>query len=697
MKTQEQIIRSGKVANYDEFLTENRKAINKQFAIIMRVLLIVGPLLAIMVKLRLFVGVTFESAIFITIYIVALTVINEILLRRRADSFLTSLIVLLAMEGLLLLVNSTHLTIYIAWFLVPLMALLFCDYKLYFIAVVINYCFMTFATWQNAAYFTERRTDFSSPVAYFAGRLGGLTVEMIAMVFARFSLCRIMSGHYRTLIEQFRTIKEHEAQMKDQMDTISAIARIYMTVYELDVVSETFKEITAHSKPVTNLIRDTRVNPQEMINLVMTNVTDEDHVDEILKFVNLSTLNDRLHDIDTIAIEYMNKQKLWRRGRFIVSGRDNSGQITHLLWLAEDIDQEKRERDRLIDTSERALAASEAKSSFLSNMSHEIRTPINAILGMNEMILRECNDKNILGYSESIRTAGSTLLGLVNDILDFSKIEAGKMEIIPVDYDLSSVINDLMNMIQTKADDKGLKLAFDISREVPKFLHGDEVRIKQIITNILTNAVKYTEKGTVTLYVSYEKITEEPDSIMLHVAVRDTGIGIRQEDMKKLFSEFDRIEEERNRNVEGTGLGMSITKRLLEMMGSSLQVESTYGLGSVFSFSLKQTVVKWEALGDYEEAYQSSLAGRKKYHEKIRAPEAEILVVDDTPMNLDVFIQLLKQTGIKIETATGGEEALSLSYDKKYDIIFLDHMMPDKDGIETLHELRASPVSVRLI
>jgi len=330
-------------------------------------------------------------------------------------------------------------------------------------------------------------------------------------------------------------------------------------------------------------------------------------------------------------------------------------------------------------------------------MSHEIRTPINAILGMNEMILRECNDKNILGYSDSIRTAGSALLGLVNDILDFSKIEAGKMEIIPVDYDLSSVINDLMNMIQTKADDKGLKLAFDISREVPKFLHGDEVRIKQVITNILTNAVKYTEKGTITLHASYEKITEEPDSIMLHVAVRDTGIGIRQEDMKNLFSEFDRIEEERTRNVEGTGLGMSITKRLLEMMGSSLQVESTYGLGSVFSFSLKQTVVKWEALGDYEEAYQSSLAGRKKYHEKIRAPEAEILVVDDTPMNLDVFIQLLKQTGIKIETATGGEEALSLSYDKKYDIIFLDHMMPDKDGIETLHELRASPVSVRLI
>ncbi len=689
MKTQEQIISSGKVTNYDEFLAENRKAINKQFAVIMRILVVVGPLLAIMIKLNLFMGVTFSAAIYITAYIVVLIVIQGILLRRHADSFLASFIVLLAVEGMLLLINSSHLTVYISWFLVPLMALLFCDFKMYFTAAIINYGFMTFATWQNAAYFTARRIDFSSPFAYFAGRLGGFTVEMIAMIFVGYGLCKIMSVHYRKLIEQFRTIREHEVHMKDQMDTISAIANIYMTVYELDATSETFKEITAHSKPITDLIGSTRVNPQEMINLVMTHVTDEDHLDEILKFVNLSTLNDRLRDIDTIAIEYRNKQKLWRRGRFIVSGRDENRQVTHLLWLVEDIDQEKRERDRLIDTSERALAASEAKSSFLSNMSHEIRTPINAVLGMNEMILRECKDRNILGYSESIKTAGSTLLGLVNDILDFSKIEAGKMEIIPVDYDLSSVINDLVNMIQTKADDKGLKLELEISREVPKFLNGDEVRIKQVVTNILTNAVKYTEKGMVTLSVAYEKISEEPDSIMLNVAVKDTGIGIKQEDMKKLFSEFDRIEEERNRNVEGTGLGMSITKRLLEMMGSSLRVESTYGLGSIFSFSLKQAVVKWEALGDYETAYQAALASRDQYHEKFRAPGAEVLVVDDTPMNLEVFKNLLKQTGIKIETADDGEEALSLAFDKKYDIIFLDHMMPGKDGIQTLHELRA--------
>ena len=263
------------------------------------------------------------------------------------------------------------------------------------------------------------------------------------------------------------------------------------------------------------------------------------------------------------------------------------------------------------------------------------------------------------------------------------------MEIIPVDYDLSSVINDLVNMIQAKADAKGLKLEFEISTEVPKLLHGDEVRIKQIITNILTNAVKYTEKGSVTFCVDYERIADEPDSVLLQVAVKDTGIGIKEEDMKKLFSEFDRIEEKRNRNVEGTGLGMSITKRLLEMMGSALEVESIYGLGSKFSFSLKQTVIEWTALGDYEAAYKAALGSRRKYREKFRAPEAEILVVDDTPMNLTVFTSLLKQTQVKIDTAVNGEECLSKAFDRKYDIIFLDHMMPDKDGIQTLQELRA--------
>ena len=337
--------------------------------------------------------------------------------------------------------------------------------------------------------------------------------------------------------------------------------------------------------------------------------------------------------------------------------------------------------------SERAKAESNAKSAFLSNMSHEIRTPINAILGMNEMILRECEDENILEYSENVRTAGSTLLGIVNDILDFSKIEAGKMEIIPVDYDLSTVLNDLVNMIQTRADDKGLLLKLEFDRGIPKLLHGDEVRLKQVITNILTNAVKYTEKGSVTFGVTYEKTGD--DSIDLKVWIKDTGIGIKPQDMEKLFGEFQRIEEERNRHVEGTGLGMSITRRLLEMMNSSLKVESVYGEGSTFSFILTQKVVKWDALGDYEAAYKASLSHHKKYREKFTAPDAAVLMVDDTPMNLTVFKSLLKLTGIRIDTATSGDEGLALARKNEYDIIFLDHMMPEKDGIETLHEMQS--------
>ncbi len=355
------------------------------------------------------------------------------------------------------------------------------------------------------------------------------------------------------------------------------------------------------------------------------------------------------------------------------------------------------EMDELLQRqSELAIAANKAKTSFLSNMSHEIRTPINSVLGMNEMILRESEDENILSYAESIRTAGNTLLGLVNDILDFSKIEAGKMEIIPVDYDLSSVINDLVNMVQARADEKGLVLKLHFNPDIPRLLHGDEIRIKQIITNILTNAVKYTEKGSVTFAMDFEPVRGCSDRIFLKVSVSDTGIGIRQEDMKKLFSEFDRIEEKRNRNIEGTGLGMTITKRLLNMMNSSLDVSSVYGEGSVFSFRLDQRVVNWERLGDYEESYRASVSQRKKYKAKFMAPDASILIVDDNPMNLMVFKSLLKWTKLQIDTAESGDECLKLCDDKKYDIIFLDHMMPVKDGIETLHELRGRSMDPNL-
>ena len=470
---------------------------------------------------------------------------------------------------------------------------------------------------------------------------------------------------------------------------ISSISNIYMVVYDVDLIDDKFSIIRSENMIVNSLVGDKRENSQNVINMVMESITDESSIDDTLKFIDLSTLEARLANTNTVTLEILTKTKKWVRIRFLASRRTGFGGLSHVLWLAEDIDKEKKERDKLIDLSERAIAASQAKSSFLSNMSHEIRTPINAVLGMNEMILRECEDKNILSYSNSIMTAGTTLLGLVNDILDFSKIEAGKMEIIPVDYDLSTVVNDLVTMIQAKADDKGLSLALDISRNIPKMLRGDEVRIKQVITNLLTNAVKYTEKGCVKFSIEFERIPDEPDSIMLDISVSDTGIGIKQEDMVKLFSEFDRIEQERNRAIEGTGLGMSITKHLLEMMGTYLDVESIYGMGSKFSFKLKQAVVAWDELGDYETAYKEALENRKKYQESFKAPTAEILVVDDTSMNLMVFRNLLKQTGMKIDTASSGDEGISAALGNIYDIIFLDHMMPGKDGIQTLKEMKS--------
>ena len=343
---------------------------------------------------------------------------------------------------------------------------------------------------------------------------------------------------------------------------------------------------------------------------------------------------------------------------------------------------------KLADTAEIANRANEAKSNFLSTMSHDIRTPMNAILGLNEMVLRDAKDESIVLYSENIRNAGHALLGLINDILDFSKIEAGKMEIINVDYSVVSILNDLVNMVQRNAEEKGLSFNLDVDKEIPGILHGDEIRIKQIITNILSNAVKYTKEGSVTFSVRYEKIPEDEGSILLCVSVKDTGIGIKPEDLKRLFVAFERIEEKRNRNIEGTGLGMTIAQSFLDKMGSHLEVESEYGKGSEFSFKLKQQVVKWDPIGDYEEVFKRSVSERRNYREKFTAPHAKILVVDDTPVNLLVFKSLLKKTKVQIDTAESGDECIVLFKQKNYDVIFLDHMMPNKDGIETLQEMK---------
>lgn len=344
--------------------------------------------------------------------------------------------------------------------------------------------------------------------------------------------------------------------------------------------------------------------------------------------------------------------------------------------------------DELSETAAEARDANNAKSAFLSHMSHEIRTPINAILGMDEMILRESSEDDIIGYAEDIRSAGNNLLGIVNDVLDFSKIEAGKMNIIPVEYELASIINDLYNVVWLRAGNKGLVVKLDIDSSIPSVLFGDETRIKQIITNLLTNAVKYTEKGSVTLRIKKVTDTENPDgTVKLKVAVADTGIGIRPEDMEKLFVEYERVEEKRNRAIEGTGLGLNITRELLELMGSRLSVESTYGEGSVFGFEIVQGVIRNDPVGEIDGRFRKS--DRRQYRVRFTAEDARILVVDDTRVNLDVIRNLLKKTKIAVDTAESGEEALELVRRNAYDVIFLDHLMPGMDGPETLKRMKA--------
>ncbi|MCR5053870.1 MAG: response regulator [Lachnospiraceae bacterium] len=335
--------------------------------------------------------------------------------------------------------------------------------------------------------------------------------------------------------------------------------------------------------------------------------------------------------------------------------------------------------------------ANETKSRFLANMSHEIRTPINAVLGMDEMILRESSEKSIRSYAADIMSAGRTLLSLINDILDLSKVEEGKMEIIPVQYDLSSLINDMQNIVRDRAEKKGLKLVLNVDPHIPHILFGDEIRIRQCAVNLLTNAVKYTEKGEVSLTVSHEK--KDDAHISLTVRVEDTGIGMKKEDMENLFSPYKRIEEKRNRTIEGTGLGMSITKQLLSLMGSDLSVDSEYGKGSVFSFTIDQDVVDWDEIGSAAVKVNDRREASYEYRELFHAPDARILVVDDTEMNLTVIESLLKKTLIRIDTAMSGAEAVKLAEESSYDIIFIDHMMPDMDGIDTLKAIREGGAS----
>ena len=339
-------------------------------------------------------------------------------------------------------------------------------------------------------------------------------------------------------------------------------------------------------------------------------------------------------------------------------------------------------------SQQEAEAANMAKSSFLANMSHEIRTPINAILGMTEMILREEKDPAIRGYAGNIQASGNSLLSIVSDVLDISKIESGKLEIIPVDYEVNSLISDCCNMAAGRAKAKELELLVECADNVPMKLCGDEPPIRQKIMNLLTNAVKYTEKGTVKLIVS-GRFTD--GGFVLKVDVSDTGIGIAEENLPQLFTQFQRFDLQRNRNIEGTGLGLSIVKRLCDLMSGTITARSVLGSGSTFTVELPQKVVDSTPCGGVNLNY--SAGAEHEYHHSFEAPEAKILAVDDLPVNQLVIANLLKETRIKIDTAGSGRECKDKCSQQKYDLILMDHMMPEMDGVQTFEKLHGDKSS----
>ena len=343
---------------------------------------------------------------------------------------------------------------------------------------------------------------------------------------------------------------------------------------------------------------------------------------------------------------------------------------------------------------QKALEANASKVTFLTRMSHEIRTPINTILGMNEMILRENKDNAIKEYVTYSQKAGHMLLALVNDVLDFSKIDSGVLHIADNPYSLTEILSDSYHMLEARAKKKGLEVELNVDQQIPNRLSGDEVAIKQILTNLLTNAVKYTSEGHITLGVS--GLRADNGDFSLRMTVADTGDGIREEDLGKLFESFSRLDEKKNQHIEGSGLGLPIVKQLVERMNGEIKVQSVFGKGSLFTVILPQKIVGTVPVGDIQEAFRKEAEKRGRFRGGLRAPEAKILAVDDNDMNQMVFRGLLKDAKMQIDTASGGKEALLLCNQTKYDLIFMDHMMPGMDGFETLKALRRDKKGMNL-
>ncbi len=399
-----------------------------------------------------------------------------------------------------------------------------------------------------------------------------------------------------------------------------------------------------------------------------------------------------LDDMDDCILEHRNLvrgRNIYAAGSWLIE-RDNVyyGRMYVLSDITDSYHYTQQVREQagiMKELKDQAESANRAKSVFVSNMSHEIRTPMNAIVGLTEVLLRRDRDAEDKQYLMNIKSSGEALLDIINDLLDFSKIEAGKFEIVKDAYDVAQMMRDIEVIGKTRIGDKNVTLVMDIDRQIPKLLYGDGLRIRQVILNIMNNAVKYTEEGTVTLSVRQEACDGE--NVQLQVSVADTGQGIRQEDLDGLFDAFTQVDIKKNQGKEGTGLGLAISRQLVELMGGQLRVESEYGKGSRFYFTLREGVRSTEAIGDYTRTQaQPEQADEDIF--TFQAPDAQILLVDDNEINQEVAKALMEPFAMKIDVASNGKQAVEMVLKKQYDIVFMDHFMPVMDGQKATEIIR---------
>lgn len=471
-------------------------------------------------------------------------------------------------------------------------------------------------------------------------------------------------------------------EMEIKKSGIMCLSDMYSIIYIIDFKNGELIPVVANEE--SEKLRPKSLPAADQIKGMFEYDSIDNYKELAFEFCDFDTLEQRLEGKNTIAFEYVSSHYGWCRTRFFAMDRGEDGSLEKLVFAIQVINDEKKEIEDILHRADDAEHESKAKSTFLANMSHEIRTPINTIIGLNTMILRESKEPVIKSYAKNVNSASNMLLSLINGILDMSKIEADKMELVPDTYSLKQLLMDIVSMVKTRAEFERLKFTCDVSETVPDKLYGDNVRLKQVIINLVTNAAKYTDEGSVSLSV-YGKVHD--GQVHLLFSVKDTGIGIHEEDLTRLSQRFTRFDEKRNHSVEGTGIGLNLVTGILALMGSELHVISKYGEGSEFYFEAEQGVVDETPIGRIE--LDTDTAAEEVYQALFTAPQARVLVVDDNTMNLTVFEELLKETQLQIDAVTSGYTALERTAGNKYDIIFMDHMMPDMDGVETFHKIRS--------